>query len=410
MTAFNYTVRNLTGELVKGSIDAETQDMVVSKLREMDYFVVSIDEIKESKPLTLSKGGSKSFSFFNRIKIRDMVVFTRQFATLISSGMSLLESLTVLEKQTINPKFSNIISEIRINVESGHSLSESMAKYSNVFTDIYISLIRAGEAGGVLDKTMNDLAEFLEKEEEIRLKIRNKTAYPKFVLGFAVVITFVIIVFLVPTFESIYEELGAQLPIITEVIIYIGNLFKNIYFYLILGVLIFGGRYFFKRAMRTPRGKYVMDNIKINIPKFGDMFKKMSLSRFARHFGVLLTTGVPILSSLEISRGVAGNVLVDNAIDRIRKGIREGENIADPMSKMTVFPPMMIQMMAIGEKTGTLDEIAIKIADFYDREVSNSIDILVTILEPLMLLFVAGVIGAIVMSMYLPMFNIYQAM
>ena len=154
----------------------------------------------------------------------------------------------------------------------------------------------------------------------------------------------------------------------------------------------------------------MVDNIKINIPKFGDMFKKMSLSRFARHFGVLLTTGVPILSSLEISRGVAGNVLVDNAIDRIRKGIREGENIADPMSKMTVFPPMMIQMMAIGEKTGTLDEIAIKIADFYDREVSNSIDILVTILEPLMLLFVAGVIGAIVMSMYLPMFNIYQAM
>ena len=410
MAAFNYTVRNLKGELLKGSIDAETQDVVVSKLKEMEYFVVSIDEIKGSKVKDISKKSTKGFSFFNRIKIRDMVVFTRQFATLISSGMSLLESLTVLEKQTQNPKFSNIISEIRINVESGHSLSESMAKYSNVFTDIYISLIRAGEAGGVLDKTMNDLAEFLEKEEEIRLKIRNKTAYPKFVLGFAVVITFVIIIFLVPTFESIYDELGAQLPVITEVIIFIGGLFKNIYFYLILAVLIFGGRYFFKRAVRSPRGKYIMDNIKINVPKFGDMFKKMSLSRFARHFGVLLTTGVPILSSLEISRGVAGNVLVDNAIDRIRKGIREGENIADPMSKMTVFPPMMIQMMAIGEKTGTLDEIAIKIADFYDREVSNSIDILVTILEPLMLLFVAGVIGAIVMSMYLPMFNIYQAM
>jgi type IV pilus assembly protein PilC len=410
MAAFNYIVRNLSGELIKGSIDAETQDLVVTKLKEMNYFVVSIDEISESKPLTLSKGGLRGFSFFNRIKIRDMVVFTRQFATLISSGMSLLESLTVLEKQTANPKFSNIISEIRIYVESGHSLSESMAKYSNVFSDIFISLIRAGEAGGVLDKTMNDLAGFLEKEEEIRLKIRNKTAYPKFVLGFAVVITFVIIVFLVPTFKSIYDELGAQLPVITRIVIYIGDLFKNIYFYLIMFVLIFGGRYFFKRYVRTPRGKYIIDNIKINIPRFGDMFKKMALSRFARHFGVLLTTGVPILSSLEISKGVAGNILIDNAIDKIRKGIREGENIADPMSKMTVFPPMMVQMMAIGEKTGTLDEIVIKIADFYDREVSNNIDILVTILEPLMLLLVAGVIGIIVISMYLPMFNIYQAM
>ncbi len=410
MSAFNYTVRNLSGELIKGSIDAETQDLVVSKLKEMDYFVVTIDEIKESKPLTLSKGGSKGFSFFNRIKIRDMVVFTRQFATLISSGMSLLESLTVLEKQTANPKFANIISEIRMDVESGHSLSESMAKYTNVFSDIFISLIRAGEAGGVLDKTMNDLAGFLESEEEIRLKIRNKTAYPKFVLGFAVVITFVIVVFLVPTFESIYEELGAQLPMITQVIIFIGNLFKNIYFYLILAVLIFGGRYLFKRGVRTPRGKYILDNIRIKIPRFGDMFKKMALSRFARHFGVLLTTGVPILSSLEISKGVAGNILVDNAIDKIRKGIREGENIADPMSKMPIFPPMMVQMMAIGEKTGTLDEIVTKIADFYDREVSNNIDILVTILEPLMLLFVAGAIGIIVISMYLPMFNIYQAM
>jgi type IV pilus assembly protein PilC len=410
MTAFNYTVRNLDGDLVKGSIDAETQDVVVSKLKEMDYFIVNINEVKEKKTLTLTKKGSIGFSFFNRIKIRDMVVFTRQFSTRISSGMSLLESLTVLEKQTSNPKFANIIAEIRMDVESGHSLSESMEKYSNVFSDIYVSLIRAGEAGGVLDKTMDDLAGFLEKEEEIKLKVRNKTAYPKFVLGFAVVITFVIIVFLVPTFKSIYEELGAQLPMITRVTIFIGDLFKNIYFYLILAVLIFGGRYLFKKAISTPRGKYIMDNIKINIPKFGDMFKKLALSRFTRHFGVLLTTGVPILSALEISKGVAGNIIIDNAIDKIRQGIREGENIADPMSKMTIFPAMMVQMMAIGEKTGTLDEIVTKISDFYDREVTNNIDILLTILEPLMLLFVAGIVGVIILSMYLPMFNMYQAM
>ena len=294
--------------------------------------------------------------------------------------MSLLESLTVLEKQTPNPKLSAIIADVRLDVESGHSLSESMGKYSKNFSDIYISLIRAGEAGGVLDKTMDDLASFLESDEEIRLRVRNKTAYPKFVLAFAVVITFVIIIFIVPTFQGIYEDLGAQLPMITRAVIFVGNLFKNIFFYLIAGVVVIGGRYLFRRFVRTPRGKYMMDNIKIKIPRFGDLFKKMALSRFCRHFGVLLATGVPILSSLEISKGVGGNILIDNALEKIRKGIREGENIADPMSKMTVFPPMMVQMMAVGERTGTLDEIVSKVADFYEKEVSNTIDILVTIL------------------------------
>ena len=257
---------------------------------------------------------------------------------------------------------------------------------------------------------MNDLADFLENEEEIKLKVRNKTAYPKFVLAFAVVISLVIIIFLVPTFQGIYDELGAELPMITQIIISIGNLFKKFYFYIILAVVVFGGRYLFRKFVRSPRGRYLMDRIKLNIPKFGDLFRKMSLSRFSRHFGILLATGVPILSSLEIAKGVADNVLIDNALEKIRKGIREGENISGPMSGMEVFPPMMVQMMAVGEKTGTLDEIASKIADFYEKEVSNTIDILVTILEPIMLLFVALFIGIIVISMYLPMFNIYQNM
>ena len=408
MSVYNYTVRDSKGEALEGSIDADTQDLVVSKLKDMGYFVVYINKLKEEK--IKIKSAKTGFSFFNRIKARDLVVFTRQFATLISSGMSLLESLTVLEKQTTNLKFSAIISEIRMYVESGHSLSESMERHANIFNRLYVNLVRAGEAGGVLDRTMNDLADFLEKEEEIRAKVRNKTAYPKFVLAFAVVITFVIIVFLVPTFEGIYDELGATLPVLTQVIISIGGLFKKIYFYIILAVVIFGGRYLFRKFVRSPRGRYLMDRIKIHIPKFGDLFKKMSLSRFSRHFGILLATGVPILNSLEIAKGVADNVLIAEALEKIRKGIREGENISDPMSSMEVFPPMMVQMIAVGERTGTLDEISAKIADFYEKEVSNTIDILVTILEPIMLLFVALLIGTIVISMYLPMFNIYQNM
>jgi type IV pilus assembly protein PilC len=408
MTTYNYTVRSLKGDIVEGSIDGDTQDLVVTKLKDMGYFIVNINKFKEDKIKIKNK--KLSFSIFNRIKAREMVVFTRQFATLISSGMSLLESLIVLEKQTPNPKLKTVISEIRMYVESGHSLSESMERHADIFNRLYVNLVRAGEAGGVLDKTMNDLADFLEKEEEIRGKVRNKTAYPKFVLAFAVVITFVIIVFLVPTFKGIYDELGATLPVLTQVIISIGGLFKKIYFYIILAVVIFGGRYLFRKFVRSPRGRYLMDRIKIHIPKFGDLFRKMSLARFSRHFGILLATGVPILNSLEIAKGVADNVLISNALEKIRKGIREGENISDPMSRMEVFPPMMIQMIAVGERTGTLDDISAKIADFYDKEVSNSIDMLVTILEPIMLLFVALLVGGIVLSMYLPMFNIYQNM
>ena len=408
MSTYNYTVRSLTGDLVEGSIDADTQDLVVTKLKDMGYFIVNINKFKEDKAKIKNK--TLSFSFFNRIKARDMVVFTRQFATLISSGMSLLESLIVLEKQTLNTKFKTIISEIRMYVESGHSLSESMERHANIFNRLYISLVRAGEAGGVLDRTMNDLADFLEKEEEIRMKVRNKTAYPKFVLAFAVIITFVIIVFLVPTFKGIYDELGATLPVITQIIMSVGNLFKKIYFYVILAAVIFGGRYLFRKFVRSPRGRLIMDRIKIRIPKLGDLFKKMALSRFSRHFGILLATGVPILNSLEIAKGVADNILISDALEKIKKGIREGENISDPMSSMEVFPPMMVQMIAVGERTGTLDDISAKIADFYEKEVSNSIDMLVTILEPVMLLFVAMLIGTIVIAMYLPMFNIYQNM
>ncbi|MCG2790389.1 MAG: type II secretion system F family protein [Actinomycetia bacterium] len=408
MATYNYTIRNSKGEIIDGLINADTQDAALSKLKDMGYFVVNINKFKEDK--ITSKISSSGFSIFNRIKPRDIVIFTRQFATLISSGMSLLESFTVLEKQITNPRFLNIISEIRIDVESGHSLSESMQKHSNVFKGLYISLIQAGEAAGVLDKTMDNLADFLEKEEEIRAKISSKTAYPKFVLVFAAVITIVIIVFIVPTFKGIYDELGAQLPMITQIIIYIGNLFKKVYFYVILAVIIFGGRYLFKKFISTPRGRYFLDNLKINIPKFGDIFRKMSLSRFSRHFGILLATGVPILSSLEVAKGVADNVLVDNALDKIRESIREGENIAVPMSNMPVFPPMMVQMIAIGERSGTLDDVVNKIADFYEKEVSNAIEILVTILEPILLLLVAVVVGTIVISMYLPIFNIYQSM
>jgi type IV pilus assembly protein PilC len=230
------------------------------------------------------------------------------------------------------------------------------------------------------------------------------------VLGFAVVITFVIIIFMVPTFQDIYEEIGAELPIITQVIIFIGNLFKQIWFYIVLIVLVVGGRFLFRKILSTPSGREVFDRIKISLPKFGALIKTISLARLNRQFGILLKTGVPILSALDIVRGVADNIHIDNALLSIKKGIREGENISEPMSKFDLFPPMMVQMISVGERTGNLDEVVNKVADFYEEESSTSIDTMITVLEPMMLLIVALVIGMIVISMYLPMFNVYQNM
>jgi type IV pilus assembly protein PilC len=381
--------------------------MVISKLREMGYFIV---DIKKSKDETEGLKNKKiELSFLNRVKARDLVIFTRQFSTLISSGMSLLESLNVLEKQTSNPKLAKIIAEVKMDVESGHTLSESMEKHPDVFNNLYVSLVRAGEAGGVLDKTMNDLAIFLEREEEIRHTISSKTAYPKFIFAFAIVITFAMILFIVPTFEEMYADLGAELPGVTKSVIKVGNVLKKPLFYIILIAVIFGGRFLIRRILKTEKGRRAFDNLKLKIPKLGDVFLKMSIAKFTRHFGILLATGVPILKALDITKGIADNVLIDEALDEIKVSIREGENIAEPMSRNPIFPNMMVQMLAVGEKTGTLDSMASKVADFYEDEAAASIDALVTMLEPMMLLVVAVIVGVIVISMYLPMFNIYQA-
>lgn len=406
MATFDYKARDPKGEVVSGSLEAPSEDMVVAKLREQGYLIIEIKRFKEAK----TKGKGFNITIFSRIGAKDLVIFTRQFSTLINSGMSLIESLVVLEKQTTNEKFSKVITALRANVESGFSLSESMIKHPKVFSKLYISLIKAGESGGILDETMISLADFLEKEEDIKMKVKNKTAYPKFVLVFAFIITLAIILFLVPTFKGIYDELGAELPAMTQAIIFVGDAFKSIYFYIIIIAVAVGGRFLFRRFSASVRGRYLIDNIRIHLPKVGDIFKKMALSRFTHNLGILMRAGVPILGALDIVTGVSDNVIIDEAIEDIKNNIRKGESVSVPMAKYTIFPPMMVQMIAVGEKTGTLDNNLIKISSFYDTEVENSIDMIITIIEPMMLLMVAGLVGVIVISMYLPLFNIYQAM
>ncbi len=391
------------GELVEDSIESSSQDIALAKLKGMNYFVIEVKQAK--KPL---RQINLEIPFLTRIKPRDLAVFTRQFSTLISSGMSLIESLEVLRDQTSARKFKEIILDLRRSVESGLTLSEAMAKYPQIFTKLYLSMIGAGEAAGVLDETLNKLASFLEKEENIRLKIKNKTAYPKFVLGFAVFIMIAIIIFIVPTFQGIYEELGVPLPLLTQIIISIGDLFKLPYTYIIIIALIVGSRFAFKKIISTPRGRYHFDNLRISFPKIGDIIKKISLARFSRIFGTLISAGVPILRALDIVKGVSDNIIIDNALEDIKNNISEGESISVPMAKYKVFTPMMIQMVAVGEKSGALDQILAKVADFYDEEVSNSIDTIITVLEPILLLVVAVMVALIVLSLYLPLFTVYQ--
>jgi len=405
MPVYNYKVRTASGEMLTGSLDVSNEGEVLRELKNKNYFIINISRPSSiEKDLTFKSGSS----FFNRITSRDLAVFTRQFSILINAGMNLVESLGVLIEQTVNKKLQAVLGDIRSSIESGLSLSEAMQKHKNIFSRLFISMINAGEMGGILDRTLNDLADFLEKENDIQLKIKNKTAYPKFVLGFAVIVTLVLIIFVIPIFEDAYAGLGAPLPSLTRIVIEMGKALKSIWFYIGAIIAFFGGRYLIRKAVNTPKGKLYFDTFRIHIPKFGDLLRKIALSRFARTLGVLLGAGVPILKSLEIVKGVPNNIIIDNAVNEIKDSIRQGENIAVPMARYNIFPPMFIQMVNVGEKSGTLDTILYKIADFYDSEITNSIEMLMTILEPLMLLLVASMVAVVVIAMYLPMFRIYQ--
>jgi type IV pilus assembly protein PilC len=389
MALYNYKVKNFQGELLTGVLECSSEAEVISELRNKKYFIL---DITPPSALNRDLAPKSGISLFSRVSTRDLSVFTRQFSILINSGMSLMEALSVLVEQTVNKKLQAILMDIRQNIESGLSLSESLQKHKNVFSKLYISMINAGEMAGILDRTLNDLALFLEKENTIRLQIRNKTAYPKFVLAFAVVVMLALIIFIIPIFKDAYAGLGAQLPLLTRIVIKFGDALKTPWFYLIAAVVFFGGRYLIRKALLTPKGRYYFDSMRINIPKLGSLVKTISLSRFARTLGVLLAAGVPILRSLEIVKGVSDNVLIDNAINEIKDSIRQGENIAVPLSRFKIFPLMFIQMVNVGEKSGTLDIILNKVADFYDSEISSTIEILMTVLEPLMLLLLAGMI------------------
>lgn len=400
-TTFEYVVRDRGGKTKSGSLDAPDQRAVATKLRDMGYAPVSITQQQQSalkKDLAIPGFGPK-------VGLKDLAVFSRQFSTMINSGLSLIRALNILVDQTENKKLAEILGEVRTEIEGGKGLSESLATHE-AFPKLFIAMVKAGEIAGMLDAVLLRIADTLEKDLELRRKIKSAMTYPVVVLIMAILLTTVMLIFIVPVFVGMFESLGGTLPLPTQVLLLLSSLVRNLWYVLL--VLPIAGWQGFKYARKQPKIRRQLDGMKLKLPVFGNLFHKIALSRFTRNFGSLLRAGVPILSSLEITAETVNNGLIGDALADVKDAVREGENVARPLAKHPVFPPMVVQMMAVGEETGAMDDMLMKISDFYDDEVSALTESLTAMLEPLMIGVLGGIVGSMVIALYMPMFKIFE--
>ena len=396
---YTYRARDAGGTLRTGELQADSDALVLSRLREMGYVPLEV-KMKSSglqREFTLRPG---------RVKLKDLTVFSRQFATMINSGLPLLRCLSILEQQTTSKELTKIVVQIRTEVEQGSSLSQALAQHPKAFSKLYVAMVRAGETSGSLDGVLLRVADTLEKEVALRRKVKSAMTYPTVVFALVVVILVAMLVFVVPTFEQLYKDLGGSLPAPTKLLIGASQIVRKYFLFVIGGVAltIWGLR----RWILTEKGRRLFDRFKLKIPIFGGLFHKSSLSRFARTLGVLSRSGVPILQALDIVVETVGNSVMADAVLDIQSSVKEGESITKPLSRHQIFPPMVVQMMAVGEETGALDTMLEKIADFYDQEVEATVDALTSLIEPLLIAVVGGTVGVIVISLYLPLFKIFE--
>lgn len=398
-TTFAYKVRDRSGKLVSGTLEADSQSLVIGKLREMGYAPVSVEEERKSlgqKEIKLPWG--------NKVDLKDIAIMARQFATMISSGLSLIRALNILADQGENKVLCAALSDVRAEVEKGASLSGAVAKHPKVFNRLFISMIRAGETGGVLDDALLRMADTFEKEVALKAKIKSAMTYPVVVMGMVIMIVSAMLIFVVPMFKTLYADLGGTLPLPTRMLIGISDLIKKGFF--IWPPVIMGAVYAFRKWKATDRGRARWDAIKLKAPVFGTLVHKTALARFARTLSALMRSGVPILQSLDIVRETVNNEVVADAVLAVQTSVKEGASLAKPLEKHDVFPSMVVQMMMVGEETGALDTMLEKIADFYDQEVNATVEALTSLIEPLLIAFMGAAVGAMVVALYMPMFNI----
>lgn len=398
MPSYQWKGRTLSGEVQSGELVVGSQEEVLAHLRKKRIIVMYVREKSKGLSLSLKLRGASG------VKIKDLAIFTRQFATMINAGLPLVQCLDILSQQTENLAFKGVIANVTNDVESGSTLAEALKRHPKVFDNLFTNMVAAGEAGGVLDDILLRLASYIEKAEALRRKIKSAMMYPLVVAGVAIGATIFMLVFIIPTFAKIFMDFGGELPLPTKIVMGCSTFLRNWWWALIAGIIAITAAY--RRYAATEKGRRTVDLILLHIPIFGDVMRKGAIARFTRTLGTLISSGVPILDGLEITAHTSGNKIIEEAIMATRGSIREGETIAAPLRTSKVFPPMVVQMIGIGEETGALDEMLNKIASFYDDEVNTAVDALTSVIEPIMIVVMGMLVGGMVVAMYLPMFKL----
>jgi type IV pilus assembly protein PilC len=398
MPMYEFTARNTTGQIQKGQLDVASKEDVSAYLRKNRLILVSVREAPKQISLSLGAG---------RVKTRDIVIFTRQFATMINAGLPLVQSLNILAAQTENKTLREVTRAVVYDVESGNTLADALSKHPKAFTDLYVNMVAAGEAGGILDTILLRLAAFLEKNDALIRKVKGAMVYPGVIITVACAAIAILLIFVIPTFQNMFAGAGLELPLPTRVVIAMSSFLIGYWWAMILAIagIIFAIRSYYG----TSGGRRQIDGALLRSPVLGDVLRKSAVSRFTRTLGTLVSSGVSILEGLEITAKTAGNTIIHDAVMESRNSIAGGETIAAPLEKSKVFPPMVISMIAVGEQTGGLDEMLSKIADFYDEEVDVAVSALLSLMEPAMIVILGVIVGGMVIAMYLPIFDMMNA-
>jgi type IV pilus assembly protein PilC len=401
MANFAFKALDLAGASTRGEIEAGDKQAVAAQLRSKGLIVVDIEE-------QVPANAGDILARFKRVKADELVIATRQLSTMVNSGMSLLRSLYVIEEQTENDKLREVFVEVRKDVEAGLALSDALRKHPDIFNDLYVAMVQAGETGGILDNTLIRVAEQLEKDAALRRQIKAAMVYPAMIASFAFIVLFALVAFLVPVFEKIFKDFGGDLPAITKFTVWMSHMATQ-RFYVIFGVM-FATVWGFRTWKKSETGRMQWDRLKLKFPmKIGDIVQKVALARFSRTFSGLIAAGVPMLEAIDITGKTSGNKVIEKAMDDVRESVKKGGSLTAPMMEVPeAFPIMVTQMIGVGEETGALETMMTKVADFYEEQVEAAVKALTSILEPIMIVVVGAIVGFIVIAMYLPMFKVYD--
>ncbi len=398
---YEYSVRNKTGKIVHGKLEAESEAVVVQRLKTMGYAPIRVAAANAGMKKELTIPG-----FGGRVKLKDLAIMSRQFATMISSGLSLLRALSILAEQTENKKLRDTLREVRNDVETGNALSSAMGKHEEIFPPLMVHMTRAGEVGGFLDAVMKQIADNYEAEVKLRGKVKSAMTYPVVVFCMAILAVVGMLLFIVPVFAAMFKTLGGTLPAPTRILVAMSQFLKFGSPFIVVAIV--ASVIIWRKIKRREDVRNFVDPIKLKIPVFGQLAQKIAIARFTRNLGTMMQSGVPILQSLNIVALTTGNMVLTHAVNDVQDSIRNGESLTAPLSQHSVFPPMVVQMMAVGEETGALDSMLHKISEFYDQEVEATTEQLTALIEPLMIAVLGAIVGSMIIALYMPIFKIFD--